>query len=418
MSATNRRHMIRALDLARRGLYSTDPNPRVGCVIARGGHVVGEGWHRYAGEPHAEIHALAAAGGDSRGATAYVTLEPCRHTGRTGPCTRGLIEAGVAKVVAAMPDPDPRVAGQGFAKLSEAGIEVETGLLEASARALNRGFVSRHERGRPWVRCKLAATLDGRTATAAGESRWITGEAARADVHRLRAQAGAVLTGIGTLLADDPRLDARLEDTGCPAPPVRPPIRVIVDSRLRTPPAARVLSAPGDVLIATAGGGVTTNGIGTAGRDVAEEPVDGGIAGKPGRSRAATAGDGARRRPLVEAGAEIVALPDAGGRVSLPALMAVLAGRGVNEVHTECGPTLAGALLESALVDEIVVYLAPALLGDAARGMFTLPAVAAMRDRIGLEITGVARLGADLRIDAVPKAAGTGGMEQRTGEAG
>ena len=418
MSAIDRRHMARALDLARRGLYSTDPNPRVGCVIACGERVVGEGWHRYAGEPHAEIHALAAAGGDSRGATAYVTLEPCRHTGRTGPCTRALIEAGVAKVVAAMPDPDPRAAGQGFAELAEAGIEVETRLLEVPARALNRGFVSRHERGRPWVRCKLAATLDGRTATAAGESRWITGEAARADVHRLRAQAGAVLTGIGTLLADDPRLDARLEDTGCPAPPVRPPMRVIVDSRLRTPPAARVLSAPGAVLIATAGGGVTTNGIGTTGRDVAEEPVYGGIAGKPGRSHAATAGDDARRRPLVEAGAEIVALPDAGGRVSLPALMAVLAGRGVNEVHTECGPTLAGALLESALVDEIVVYLAPALLGDAARGMFTLPAVAAMRDRIGLEITGVARLGADLRIDAVPKAAGTGGMERRTGEAG
>ena len=379
MSATDRRHMIRALDLARRGLYSTDPNPRVGCVIARGGHVVGEGWHRYAGEPHAEIHALAAAGGDSRGATAYVTLEPCRHTGRTGPCTRGLIEAGVAKVVAAMPDPDPRVAGQGFAKLSEAGIEVETGLLEASARALNRGFVSRHERGRPWVRCKLAATLDGRTATAAGESRWITGEAARADVHRLRAQAGAILTGIGTLLADDPRLDARLEDTGRPAPPMRPPMRVIVDSRLRTPPAARVLSAPGDVLIATTG-------------------------------------DAGRRGALVEAGAEIVPLPDAGGRVSLPALMAALAGRGVNEVHTECGPVLAGALLESAFVDEIVVYLAPALLGDMARGMFTLPGVAAMRDRIGLEITGVSRLGADLRIDAVPKTGA--GAEQRAGEGG
>ena len=385
MSATDRRHMTRALDLARRGLYSTDPNPRVGCVIARGEHVVGEGWHRYAGEPHAEIHALAAAGGDSRGATAYVTLEPCLHTGRTGPCTRGLIEAGVAKVVAAMPDPDPRVAGQGFAELAEAGIEVETGLLEATARALNRGFASRHERGRPWVRCKLAATLDGRTATAAGESRWITGEAARADVHRLRAQAGAILTGIGTLLADDPRLDARLEDTGCSVPPVRPPIRVIVDSRLRTPPAARVLSVPGDVLIATTGDDART-------------------------------GAAARRRALVEAGAEIMTLPDAGGRVSLPALMTALSGRGINEVHTECGPALAGALLESALVDEIVVYLAPALLGDVARGMFTLPGVAAMRDRIGLEITGVSRLGADLRIDAVPKTGA--GAERRAGETG
>ena len=390
--------MARALDLARHGLYSTDPNPRVGCVIARGERVVGEGWHRYAGEPHAEIHALAAAGGDARGATAYVTLEPCRHTGRTGPCTGALIEAGVAKVVAAMPDPDPRVAGQGFAELVAAGISIETGLMEAPARALNRGFVSRHERGRPWVRCKLAATLDGRTATATGESRWITGEAARADVHRLRAQAGAVLTGIGTLLADDPRLDVRMEDTDCLAPPMR----VIVDSRLRTPPAARTLSEPGSVLIATIGGGGATGDVGTSGGDGAEGLV-GGIAGNPGDTLARTADDDARTRALAEAGAEIVPLPEVGGRVSLPALMAALAGRGVNEVHTECGPTLAGALLESGLVDEIVVYLAPALLGDAARGMFTLPGVAALRDRLRLEITGVAGLSADLRIDAVPK---------------
>ncbi len=427
MSAIDRRHMARALDLARRGLYSTDPNPRVGCVIARGERVVGEGWHRYAGEPHAEIHALAAAGGDSRGATAYVTLEPCRHTGRTGPCTRTLIEARVAKVVAAMPDPDPRVAGQGFAELAEAGIEVETGLMETPARALNRGFVSRHERGRPWVRCKLAATLDGRTATATGESRWITGEAARADVHRLRAQAGAILTGIGTLLADNPRLDARVEDTGCLAPPMQPPMRVIADSRLRTPPAARALSAPGRVLVATIGGGEgpIIGGIAreseyplaaTAG-GAAEGPIVDGIAREPGDALAATTCAAARMRALVEAGAEIVPLPDVGGRISLPALMVALAGRGINEVHTECGPTLAGALLESGLVDEIVVYLAPALLGDAARGMFTLPGVATMRDRIGLEITGVARLGADLRIDAVPKA-GAAGAEQRVGEAG
>ena len=472
MSATDRRHMARALDLARRGLYSTGPNPRVGCVIARGENVIGEGWHRYAGEPHAEVHALAAAGGDSKGATAYVTLEPCRHTGRTGPCTRALIEAGIAKVVAAMPDPDPRVAGRGFAELAEAGIEVETGLLEASARALNRGFVSRHERGRPWVRCKLAATLDGRTATATGESRWITGEAARADVHRLRARADAVLTGIGTLLADDPRLDARvedartegtwaedarMEDTDCLAPPMQPPMRVIADSRLRTPPAARVLSAPGSVLIATIGGAGATGGIGTPGGVVrepghilattagggAEGPIVDGIAaresghvlaetagsddgpavggidresGEPGHTHAATTNGDTRMRALVEAGAEIVPLPDVGGRVSLPALMAALAGRGVNEVHTECGPTLAGALLESSLVDEIVVYLAPALLGDAARGMFTLPGVAAMRDRLRLEITGVARLGADLRIDAVPEIEPD--AEQRAGEAG
>ena len=379
--APDRRFMARALELARRGLYSTDPNPRVGCVIVRGERIVGEGWHRYAGEPHAEVHALAAARGDARGATAYVTLEPCRHAGRTGPCTRALIEAGVAKVVAAMSDPNPEVAGRGFAELAEAGVEVETGLLEDRARALNRGFVSRHERGRPWVRCKLAATLDGRTATAAGESRWITGEAARADVHRLRAQASAVFTGIGTLLADDPRLDARVQDAECLAPPMR----VIADSRLRTPPAACVLSAPGRLLIATSG--------------------------ESGH------GDPDRMQALAEAGAEIVPLPEDGrGRVSLGALMAALAERGANEVHAECGPTLAGALLEASLVDEIVVYLAPTLLGDAARGMFTLPGIAAMRDRIELDVTGVTRIGADLRIDAAPNDGS--GVESRVDETG
>ena len=356
------RHMMRALELARRGIYSCDPNPRVGCVIAQGERIVGEGWHRYAGEPHAEIHALAEAGGDAVGATAYVTLEPCRHTGRTGPCAPALVEAGIRRVVAAMRDPNPRVAGRGFAELAAAGVEVETGLLEAEAGMLNRGFVSRFERSRPWVRCKLAATLDGRTATATGESQWITGEAARADVHRLRARSSAVLTGIGTLLADDPRLDARVEDADCLAPPMR----VIVDSRLRTPPEARMFSAPGRVLIAT--------------------------------SRHASPA-----RSLLDAGAEIVSLPDTGGRIALDTLMTMLAEHGVNEVHTECGPTLAGALLESGLVDELVVYLAPVLLGDAARGMFTLPMVAAMRDRVGLEITGVARVGADLRIDAIPR---------------
>ena len=377
MNATDRRHMARALDLARRGLYSTGPNPRVGCVIARGGRVVGEGWHRYAGEPHAEIHALAAAGGDSRGATAYVTLEPCRHTGRTGPCTWALIEAGVAKVVAAMPDPDPRVAGRGFAELAEAGIKVETGLMEASARSLNRGFVSRHERGRPWVRCKLAATLDGRTAMATGESRWITGEAARADVHRLRARADAVLTGIDTLLADDPRLDARVEavrtedarmedawteDTGCPAPPMQPPMRVIVDSRLRTPPAARALSAPGAVLIATIGGAGAAGGGRTTGDDGAEGPV-GGITREPEHTLAATAGADAAERPIVggiarepgntlaaTAGADAAEGPIVGGIAGGPGdTLAATAGADATEgpivggIAGEPGHTLAAA---------------------------------------------------------------------------
>lgn len=361
--AVDARHMARALELARHGLYTTEPNPRVGCVIARGERIVGEGWHQFAGQPHAEIHALAAAGADARGATAYVTLEPCRHTGRTGPCTRALLEAGVSRVVAAMRDPDPRVSGQGIAELAAAGIAVETGLLETRARALNRGFVSRLERGRPWLRCKLAATLDGRTATAGGESQWITGAEARADVHRLRAQAGAVLTGVGTVLADDPRLDARVADTN----QVVQPVRVIADSHLRTPSSARIFSAPGPILIATT-------------RDASAE------------------------RPAADGSPEVVSLPGPDGRVSLVALVTELARRGVNEVHTECGPTLAGTLLESALVDEIVVYVAPTLLGDSARGMFTLSAAVAMRDRIQVDITRVARLGGDLRIDAVPVA--------------
>ena len=355
--------MARALELARHGLYTTEPNPRVGCVIAHGERIVGEGWHRLAGQPHAEIHALAAAGADARGATVYVTLEPCRHTGRTGPCTRALLEAGVARVVAAMRDPDPRVSGRGVAELAAAGITVETGLLETRARALNRGFVSRLEQGRPWIRCKLAATLDGRTATADGESQWITGAEARADVHRLRAQAGAVLTGIGTVLADDPRLDARVAGTE----QVVQPVRVVADSRLRTPPKARIFSAPGPILIATA------------------------------RNASALL-------PAVNDGTEVISLPGPDGRVSLVGLVTELARRGVNEVHTECGPTMAGTLLEAALVDEIVVYVAPTLLGDSARGMFTLPGVMAMRDRVPVEITAVARLGGDLRIDAVPVA--------------
>ena len=406
------RHMTRALDLARRGLYSTDPNPRVGCVLAHGERIVGEGWHRSAGEAHAEVHAIAAAGDDAAGATAYVTLEPCRHTGRTGPCTRALIEARVVRVVAAMRDPDPRVAGRGLAELVAAGIEVEAGLLEAQARHLNRGFISRIERSRPWVRCKLAATLDGRTATATGESRWITGAAARTDVHRLRAQAGAVLTGIGTLLADDPRLDARVENADCLAPP----LRVIVDSRLRTPPTARVFSAPGGILIATARCTTESRPTLEADAEVVSPPDASAPAAKTRGRRSETEGaeavslpdpddaGTARRQRLEAEGAEVVSLPDHGGRVALDALMSILAERGVNEVHTECGPTLSGALLQSALVDEVVVYLAPALLGDAARGMFTLPAVAAMGDRTRLEITGVARIGADLRIDAIPRA--------------
>ena len=327
--------MGRALDLARRGLYTADPNPRVGCVIVKDGEMIGEGWHARAGEPHAEIHALAAAGTRARGATAYVSLEPCRHHGRTGPCTVALIEAGVQRVVAAMRDPNPQMAGRGLADLARAGVRVDDGVLAPEAEALNAGFVSRHRRGRPLVRVKIAASLDGRTAMASGESRWITGAAARRDVQRLRAASSAVLTGIGTVLADDPLLTVRDERFG-PSP--RQPLRVVLDSDLRTPPAARLLEAPGRTLVVAA--------------------------------RASE-----RAAALRAAGAEVLVLDDGAARVDAQALLAALAAREVNEILVEAGATLAGALLGQGLADELVVYLAPVLLGCRARGMVALPAI-------------------------------------------
>ena len=353
------RHMSRALELARRGLYTTDPNPRVGCVLVRDGDVVGEGWHARAGGPHAEIHALDAAGARARGATAYVSLEPCCHHGRTGPCTERLISAGIARVVAAMTDPDPRTSGNGLAMLESAGIEITAGVLENDARALNPGFVARHTRGRPWVRIKMAASLDARTAMADGESRWITGAQARRDVQHLRARSSAVLTGIGTVLADDPSLTVR-EVQPHDGGPVRQPLRVVLDRRLRTPPDARLLDGPGATLIAT--------------------EVD----------------DGAAHRALVEAGAEILSLSGD----TLGALMHALAERGINEILVEAGATLAGALVEAALVDEIVLYSAPILLGDGARGLLHLPGVRRLADAVALEITDVRSIGKDLRITA------------------
>ncbi len=302
-TAIDAAHMARALRLAARGLYTTDPNPRVGCVIARGGEVVGEGWHQRAGEPHAEVHALRAAGERARGATAYVTLEPCAHHGRTPPCAEALIAAGVRRVVYAVRDPDPRVSGCGARLLTAAGIEVAAGLMEASARAQNRGFLSRLERGRPWVRLKLAASLDGRTALASGESRWITSEAARADVQRLRARASAIMTGIGTVLADDPRLDVRL------AGQQRQPLRVVLDSALRTPRAARLLAPPGQVLLFT----TRSNPSATA--------------------------------ELAATGASIEVVAAAAAGLDLAAVMQRLAALEVNELHVECGATLAGRLL-------------------------------------------------------------------------
>ena len=352
------RHMARALQLAKRGLYTTDPNPRVGCVIVRDGLVVGEGWHRCAGEPHAEIHALAAAGSQARGATAYVTLEPCCHHGRTPPCSAALVRAGITRVVAAMPDPNPRVARQGIADLEKAGIRVDIGLLQAESERLNPGFISRMTRGRPYLRVKLAASLDGRTALANGESKWITGEAARADVQRLRARSSAILTGIGTVLADDPSLTVRDLDID------RQPLRVVVDPQLRMRPAARMLTLPGATLVVTS---------------------------------AEQANNAAALRA---AGAEVFCLPVVPDRMNLKLLLEHLAAREVNEVLVEAGATLCGELLRAGLVDELVLYLAPHLLGSGARGLFNIPGLEDMADRIALDIQDVRAIGKDWRITA------------------
>ncbi len=369
--------MARAIVLARRGLYTTDPNPRVGCVLAQDGEIVGEGFHRRAGEPHAERNAIDAAGDRARGATAYVTLEPCCHFGRTPPCTDALLAAGVERVVIGTEDPNPLVRGKGLARLRAAGIEVRTGVLEADARALNPGFEQRMRGGPPYVRCKLAASLDGRTAMASGESKWITGSEARRDVHRLRARSSAVLTGIGTVLADDPSMNVRLGPEEFPAlwPDELPrqPLRVVVDSRLRMPLDARMLQLPGATLIAT--------------REDSPKAI-------------------ARANAV---GAEVCVLPaDPAGRVDLHLLLCYLAEREINEVLIEAGPTLAGAAMELDLVDELVLYLAPHLMGDAARGLFRLPGIDRMEQRIGLALDDVRRVGCDLRLRLGKRAKGRG----------
>lgn len=370
-SADDHRHMARAMRLAERGLYTTDPNPRVGCVLVRDGRIVGEGWHRKTGEPHAERNALIAAGEAARGATAYVTLEPCSHHGRTPPCAQGLIEAGVARVVAAMSDPNPLVAGRGMVMLREAGIETGVGLLEADAEALNPGFLARMRHARPYVRCKLAMSLDGRTAMASGESQWITAEAARRDVQYLRARSSAILTGVGTVLADDPSMNVRLsveELHGVEgAGDLRQPLRVVLDTRLRTPPRARLLSLPGDTLF--------------------------------------VCGEGAPAETELElrgAGADVLRLPQLGGRIDLPALLVALADRGMNEILIEAGATLAGSALLAGLVDELVVYLAPQLLGHAARALVNLPGLERLDERIELQFGDVRRVGPDLRVTLIP----------------
>jgi len=356
-SAADHEFMGQALALAGRGLYTTTPNPRVGCVIAGDGAVVGTGWHEKAGMPHAEVLALKGAGARSRGKTLYVNLEPCSHHGRTPPCVDAIIEAGVGRVVAAMQDPNPKVAGAGFAKLRAAGIAVEHGLMEEEARELNIGFVARMTRGRPWVRMKIAASLDGRTALANGESQWITGEPARADGHRWRARACAILTGFGTVRDDDPQLNVRGVDT------LRQPLKIVVDSKFETAPSARLLKESKTLV-------------------------------------AGAVNDAKKIASLKGAGAEIVIIPNDGGKVELFKLMEELARRELNEIHVEAGTKLNGSLLQAGVVDELLVYLAPRVIGDSGRGMFSLPELTDLSQTTALKIREVERVGEDLRIVA------------------
>lgn len=347
----------RALELAENGLFTTAPNPRIGCVITKDNRVIGEGFTQPPGQAHAEIHAMNDAvrrGNDLRGATVYVTLEPCSHHGRTPPCADALVRAGVGKVVAAMGDPNPLVAGQGFAKLAAAGIEVVNGILEQEAREMNIGFFSRMERGKPWVRMKAAASLDGKTALHNGQSQWITSAAARDDGHWWRARADAILTGIGTVLEDDPQLSVRAFETP------RQPRRIVVDSALQIPLHARVLAGGGTWIVAAKA-------------------------------------NPEKEEQLRERGAEIIMLPNANGKVDLPALMLELGKRQINELHVEAGHKLNGSLIREGCVDELLLYLAPSLLGDA-QGLFNLPALERLDDRRKLAFHEVRQIGEDLRI--------------------
>ena len=353
-SATDHAMMARALRLAERGAYTTKPNPMVGCVIARGDEVVGEGWHQRQGGPHAEVFALEAAGERAQGATAYVTLEPCSHTGSTPPCADALIAAGVARVVAAMRDPNPRVNGSGFAKLQSAGIAVESGLMEKQAREQNRGFLSRIERGRPWLRVKLASSVDGRSAMASGDSKWISGEPSRHDVQRWRARSGAIITGAGTVLNDDPHLTVRLGDTT----DFVPPLRVVLDPGLATVARGHVREGDAPTLYLHAPDAKPPRGM----------------------------------------DAEHVAVPVQGGRFDLAAVLRLLGERGVNEAQVEAGATLAGAFLADGLVDELLLYVAPVMLGERARPLFEGLHIDAMTERLRMRIVESRRIGDDVRV--------------------
>lgn len=349
--------MAEAIRLAEKGLYTTSPNPRVGCVIVKNHQIIGRGWHEKAGQPHAEINALKQAIHEVKGSTVYVTLEPCCHYGRTPPCTNALINAGIAKLIIAMQDPNPLVAGKGIQQLRAAGIEVQHGLLEAQANQLNIGFVSRMTRQRPWITVKIASSLDGKIALANGDSQWITGEAARTDVHRLRARSCAILTGINTVKQDDPELSVRYIQT------TRQPLRVILDNRLEITPNAKALQKAG-VLIFT------------------------------------TLQDSGKVQSLTEKGAQVIVLPSPTGKLDLVEVMSKLAEFELNEILVEAGSTLNGALIESRLVDEIIIYCAPILLGNSSQSMLNLPELTSLSQKWKLEITAISKVGCDIKITA------------------
>lgn len=353
-------YMARAIQLAKKGCYTTDPNPRVGCVLVRDDVVIGEGWHVQAGQGHAEVEALKNVQ-DAKGATAYVTLEPCSHQGRTPPCCDALIKAGVSRVVAAMQDPNPQVSGRGLEKLKAAGIEVICGVLQEDALVLNRGFIKRMTAYRPFVRSKLAMSLDGRTAMASGESKWITSNEARADVQHLRAESSAILTGINTVLADDPALNARVDEQ------VLQPVRVVLDTLLNMPVTAQMARLPGRSLILTC------------------------------------AQDEQKQRVLQQSGFEVYQLPEKNGRLDLHAVMSFLSQQQINELLVEAGSVLNGALLDEGLVDEYVIYMAPCILGDQGRGLFKLPGLQQMADKKQLKLLDVRQVGQDLKLTYTPQ---------------
>ena len=356
------RYMAYALQLAERGMYTTDPNPRVGCVIVKDNMIVGEGWHQKAGYDHAEIAALKMAGDNAQGSDLYVTLEPCNHHGRTPPCTDALIKAGIKRIFIATPDPNPLTKWQGISRLEAAHIATHLGTLKDEARKLNKGFFKRMRLKKPYVRSKIAMSLDGRTATALGLSQWITSDKAREDVHKLRAQSSAILTGIGTVIADDPALTVRPKGSWYPDnQAIRQPLRVVVDSLLRLDKHAKLLSQDGPVLVAT----------------IVDKPID--------------------------FKAECVRFPAVANRVDLSALMDELARRQVNNVIIESGSILNGALLKARLIDELIIYMAPILMGDAAKGLFHLPRMRNMTDNIKLTITDIRSVGKDWRITAIPE---------------